>query len=226
MVVAYPCENVPPLENGDALTRNEFERRYHAMPENLRAELIEGVVYLTTSTPFLSHAKQHAQIVYWLSNYRAFTPGIRAGSTCTVRLDRNNEPQPDAILFVDPAKGGQAEIDEEDFVAKAPEFVAEVATDDAGIDLQKKLPVYRRNEVREYVVWRVYDDAIDWFVLHGGAYEQIPADEAGIRKSENFPGLWLDSAALRRGDLPAVFQTVQLGLASPEHVQFVERLAR
>ena len=35
-----------PLEHGDHLTREEFERRYEAMPHVRKAELIEGVVYM------------------------------------------------------------------------------------------------------------------------------------------------------------------------------------
>lgn len=35
-----------PLENGDRLTRSEFERRYHAMSSVKKAELIEGMVYM------------------------------------------------------------------------------------------------------------------------------------------------------------------------------------
>jgi hypothetical protein len=34
---------IPPLENGDLLTRNEFDRRYTAMPGLEKAELIEGI---------------------------------------------------------------------------------------------------------------------------------------------------------------------------------------
>ena len=37
-----------PLENGDRLSRLEFERRYQAMPELKKAELIEGRVYMAS----------------------------------------------------------------------------------------------------------------------------------------------------------------------------------
>ena len=37
---------IPPLENGDRLTRVEFERRYDAMPHLKKAELIEGEVFI------------------------------------------------------------------------------------------------------------------------------------------------------------------------------------
>jgi len=42
--------------------------------------------------------------------------------------------------------------------------------------------------------------------------------------SETFPGLWLDPAALIRGDLAAVHQAMQPGLATPEHAAFIDRL--
>jgi len=35
----------------------------------------------------------------------------------------------------------------------------------ASFALHTKLHVYRRNGVREYVVWRVLDQQLDWFVL-------------------------------------------------------------
>jgi hypothetical protein len=111
---------VPPLEAGDHLTRAEFERRYKAMPELKKAELIEGVV-------------------------------------------------------------------------------------------------------KEYLVWRVRDQAIDWFVLRQGQYRPLPLAD-GLYRSEVFPGLWLDPAALTRFDLATVLQVLQRGAASAEHAAFVTRL--
>jgi hypothetical protein len=37
---------VPVLCNGDRLTRDEFERRYEAMPEVKKAELIEHAAFV------------------------------------------------------------------------------------------------------------------------------------------------------------------------------------
>jgi len=37
---------MPPLRDGDRLTRAEFERRWDAMPEVTKAELIDGVVHM------------------------------------------------------------------------------------------------------------------------------------------------------------------------------------
>src|SRR5205814_2060530 len=83
--------------------------------------------------------------------------------------------------------------------------------------------VYRRNGVGEYLVWRVLDRAIDWFVLRGGQLVPL-APDGGLLRSEVFPGLWLDPEALVRGDIAAVLAVVRRGLGSPEHAAFVRRL--
>ena len=215
---------VPPLENGDVLTRAEFERRYEAMPHLKKAELIEGVVYVPSPVRHRAHSHPHIHLTGWLVQYEAGTPGVEAGDNGTVRLDLDNEPQPDALLFIDPACGGQARIDADDYIEGAPELVAEVASSSASYDLHVKLRVYRRNGVREYIVWRVLEQELDWFVLRAGQYARMSVDAEGLLKSEVFPGLWLDSAALLRGDLATVLAVVQRGLASPEHAAFVARL--
>jgi len=217
-------EAVPPLENGDVLTRAEFERRYEAMSHLKKAELIEGVVYVPSPVRHSYHGHQHTHLISWLGYYEAHTPGVEASDNVTVRLDLDNEPQPDALLFIDPACGGQARIDADGYIEDAPELVAEVASSSASYDLHAKLRVYRRNGVREYIVWRVLDQEIDWFVLRAGQYERLPLDVEGLYRSEVFPGLWLDPAALLRGDLATVLAVVQRGLASPEHAAFAARL--
>jgi len=215
---------LPALENGDRLTRAEFERRYEAMPHLKKAELIEGVVYVPSPVRHRQHGAPHAQLIGWLVQYAANTPGVEVGDNTSVRLDLDNEPQPDALLFIDPDCGGQVRIGVDGIIEGAPELVAEVASSSVSYDLHVKLHVYRRNGVREYVVWRVLDREIDWFVLRAGQYERMVVDAQGFFRSEVFPGLWLDPAGLVRGDLATVLAVVQQGLASPEHGAFVVRL--
>ena len=50
---------IPPLENGDRLTRDEFERRYDAMPDLKKAELIEGEVYMPSPVRHGRHGRPH-----------------------------------------------------------------------------------------------------------------------------------------------------------------------
>ena len=205
---------VPRLEPGDRLTRAEFERRYEAMPELKKAELIEGVVYVGSTVTYSRHGEPHARISYWLLHYAAGTPGIAVADNTTVRLDLDNEPQPDLMLrVVDPARA-QTSISVEGYVEGAPELVVEVTASRASYDLHDKLRAYRRNGVREYVVWRVDDDRIDWFVLTDGEYVRQAPDAGGLLKSPFFPGLWLHVDALLAGDLARVRAAVDRGLAA------------
>jgi Uma2 family endonuclease len=212
------------LENGDRLTRDEFMRRYEAMPSLKKAELIRGVVYMTLSVPHRYHGWQHCDLVTWLGCYGAVTPGVEGGCNSTVILDRNNVPQPDSLLFIQPDHGGKVRIDEQGYLVGAPDLIAEVAASSASYDLHDKLETYRRHGVREYLVWRVLDRQIDWFALRSERYEPLTPGADGILRSTVFPGLWLDAAALLRGDLRDVLTCVQQGLESPEHAHFVQRL--
>ena len=202
-------KTLPPLENGDRLTRSEFERRYHKMPSVKKAELIEGMVYMPSPLKIETHGEPHAYIMTLLGTYKAATPGVSVADNSTVRLDTDNEPQPDALLRI---KRGNSSISEDGYVEGAPELIVEIAASSASYDLHEKLKVYRRNQVQEYLVWRVYDRAFDWFYLQEGEYRQIEANTDGIFCSQVFPGLWLAKSALLDGDLATVLSTLQQGL--------------
>jgi Uma2 family endonuclease len=144
--------STPPLENGDRLTRDQFEQRYQAMPQLKKAELIEGVVYVAAALRFRSHGQPHGHLMTWLGVYEAITLGVSLGDHPTVRLDFDNEPQPDAILLIDESAGGQARLSDDDYVEGAPELVAEIAASSTAIDLHDKKRAYCRNGVQEYLV--------------------------------------------------------------------------
>ena len=127
-------------------------------------------------------------------------------------------------MIREPSHGGRVVIGPRGYIESAPELVGEIAASTASFDLHTKLRVYRRNEVQEYIVWRVEEPAVDWFVLRQGDYVRLPLSPAGIYQSEGFPGLWLDPAALVRTDLPAVLQVLQQGIASPGHAGYVAEL--
>ncbi len=221
--ITKPPLSIPPLESGDKLTRAEFERRYNRMPKLKKAELIEGVVYIPSKVRFRSHGKPHALIMTWLGVYKAATPGVGFADNSTVRLDADNEPQPDALLRIE--NGGQSRISKDDYVEGAPELIVEIAASTASYDLHEKLKVYRRNQVQEYLVWRVYDNAFDWFKLEEGSYIQLEGDAQGIIRSQVFPGLWLDKSALLSGNLAQVLEVLQQGLNTVEHQDFVNKIS-
>lgn len=216
----------PPLENGDQLTRAEFERRYEAMPGLKKAELIEGVVHMASPVRCEHHGKPNARLITWLGIYETFTEGVSVADNSTVRMDLDNAPQPDAAMYIDPAFGGQVELGDDDYIEGAPEWLGEVAASSVSIDANKKKQVYRRNNVREYLIWRVDDEAIDWFTLRDTQFEKLVPDEQGIYRSEVFPGLWLDAGAMLGGDKKRVYQVLMQGLASPEYQEFIAKLQR
>lgn len=220
-----PRPSIPPLESGDRLSREEFLRRYEAMPEQVKAERIEGVVYMPAAAVSAGfHGIPHAHLITWLGSYRAFTPRVEIADNSTILLDLDNEPQPDACLYVLPASGGRVKIDEKQYIVGAPELIIEVSGSTASFDLGAKLNAYRRNGVREYLVHRVYDGEFDWFILRDGQYDRLPIDAQSIHRSEAFPGLWLKVDALMGGNLSLVLNTLQAGLASPAHADFASRL--
>jgi Uma2 family endonuclease len=228
MVNPFPTQklSLPPLENGDRLNRYEFERRYNAMPHLKKAELIEGVVYMAAALRFRSHGQPHGNLITWLGNYKVATPGVDLGIEPSVRLDLDNEPQPDAVLLIEEQCGGQARLSEDDYVEGAPELVAEIAASSAAIDLGDKKRAYRRNGIREYIVWQVFDQKLDWFLLQKGEYMPLPVDQDGVIRSRTFPGLWLAVEDLLAGNMVRVLAVVQEGIASSDHTVFVQQLSK
>lgn len=220
---------IPPpperLRNGDNLTRDEFERRYAAMPDDVKAELIDGVVYMPPPASFGDHGRPHFKLGGLLSAYEEATPGVIGFSDASVRLDLGSMPQPDLGLLIDPALGGKTRVDPDGYLSGSPELVVEVAASTASYDLHQKLDAYRRNRVGEYVVWRTLDRQFDRFAFKAGRFRPTPADGDVIR-SVAFPGLWLNTAALVAFDSTAAFAELRRGLASPEHAAFAADLAR
>ena len=217
------AEMIPPLCVGDRLSRSEFERRYEAMPHVKKAELIEGVVYLPSPVSNDAHGAPHAELIGWLVVYKSHTLGVEVADNSTVRLDWDNEPQPDALLRILPSYGGQTR-DEDGYVALGPEWAGEIAASSVSYDLHDKKEAYRRNGIREYLVWRVEDQAIDWFILRGGRYDRLEPGDDGICRSEVFPGLWLDGQALMAGKTQQVLDVLQKGVSSLDHSKFVAHL--
>lgn len=215
---------VPPLENGDRLNAREFLRRHAAMPHVRKAELIQGVVYMGSPVRLDRHGEPDSLIQTWLGCYAFATPGVRSATNSTVRLGPDDVPQPDALLRILPEHGGQSRLDAAGYLLGAPELVVEIAASSASLDAGAKLDSYRRARVREYLLWRTDDRALDWRVFEDEEFQPLRAEPDGILRSRVFPGLWLDAAAALAGDGPRVLRALQAGLASPEHAAFVARL--
>lgn len=216
--------DLPPLENGDHLDQKTFHARYEAMPRHVRAELIGGVVHMPSPLK-PRHGRMHMRIAHWIVEYADATPGTEAFDNTTAILGEESEPQPDAYLIVAPEKGGQMRMNEDEYLEGAPEFIAEVALSTEAIDLHGKKNDYECAGVREYVVVALRQMRVYWFVSRNGRFEDLALNDDGIYRSEVFPGLWLDPAALLQLDAPRIREVLQQGLATPEHAAFVARLA-
>ena len=194
---------VPSLENGDHLSAREFLRRYEAMPEVKKAELVQGIVHMASPVRLDLHGKPDALIQGWLCVYAASHPEATHATNVTVRLDSDDVAQPDAVLFLDAAHGGKAAVDESGYLSGAPELDVEIAASSVSRDAREKLVSYRRAGVAEYLLWRVLDEEIDWFLLEEDEYRPIQPEE-GLLRSRVFPGLALPVAAALSGDLATV----------------------
>ncbi|MBW3540106.1 MAG: Uma2 family endonuclease [Planctomycetes bacterium] len=215
---------VPRLEFGDRLSREEFERRYAAMPNLRKAELIDGMVYLQPAVDDDDQTQPRANLGLWLGQYTSYTDGVEMSQGQSIRLDPFSEPQPDALLRILPTHGGQTVTAADGVVEGAPEWIGEIASSTASYDLHDKLEAYRRAGVIEYCVWTIHEQQVLWFRLDDGDYELLKADDDGIHRSRVFPGLWLDARALLAGAMGHVLRTARRGLGTLEHASFVLKL--
>ena len=191
---------IPPLQNGDHLTRDEFERRWDLHPEIKRAERIHGRVYVEMSVSPL-HGKKHITISTWVGTYTLNHPECEAIDNGTVRLGAESDPQPDVMLRK--VAGGSSE-ETKSAIEGPPEFVFELSASSASFDLHDKKDLYREFGVVEYVVWQLYENRLDWFRLENGEYTTVAPNTEGIIESTTFPGLRLAVNKLLEGDAAGV----------------------
>lgn len=211
---------VDPLYNGDRLSQPEFHRRYQAYPEDVKFELVGGIVYMASplSRP---HAYYDEELGFSLGIYRRATPGVELLGNATAILGEDSEPQPDLNLRILPEFGGQSHHEGE-YVGGASELFAEIAYSSRAIDMNQKRDDYKKAGVCEYLVVCVEEQELHWFDFVNGG--QIQPNREGVYKSRVFPGLWIDGAALLARDSARVEAVVRRGIASRQHAAFVKRL--
>ncbi len=214
-----------PFASGDRLDQETFHRLYLTTPADVKAELIGGIVYVASPTSF-RHGRPHIRVAQWAANYADATPGTDALDNTTTILGPESEPQPDVCLRIDPDCGGQTTDNDKGYVVGPCELVAEIAMSSANIDLHAKKRDYETAGVREYVVVLVEDRRVVWFARGRRGFAELKAGPDGVYRSRTFPGLWLNPAALFERSARGVTETLQSGLATPEHAAFVAKLAK
>ena len=96
------------------------------MPDCKKAELIEGVVYVPSAVS-LRHAEPHFLASGRRFHYATATPGVSGGDNATLRLDLDNEPQPDLLLRILTEHGGSCRVGPGQYLEGPPELVVEIA---------------------------------------------------------------------------------------------------
>ncbi len=201
----------PPLESGDVLDGDEYWRRYCHLPDKVKAERINRKVYLMmTSLRAVQHGNPHALLSGWLFTYAMQDPALVLSDNATIRLNADNDPQPDLCLL---RVEGQAQFDDEGYIVGPPEMIVEIAGSSASYDFGEKRDVYEAAGVGEYLVFETIEGRLEWWRSVDGRFTAIQS-ENGIYKSSLFPGLWLDIDALRSGDASRMIQTLRHGMES------------
>ncbi len=217
--------SLPPLEPGDHLDQKTFHARYEAMAPGVRAELIEGTVYMPSPLKSL-HGRHHARLMFWLGAYQEATPGVDLYDNATVILGSDSEPQPDAALTLVDREESQTRVGDDGYLEGPPELVIEVASSTESYDLHSKKSAYERAGVKEYLVLALRQRKVLWFVSRHGRFEEQPVAADGLLRSEVFPGLWLDPEAALSADSRRLLDALRQGLTTPEHRAFAAQPLR
>lgn len=218
------AQNPPLLQNGDRLSSREFLRRYDAMPNLKKAELIEGVVYMGSPVS-IGHAAPDSLVQCWLATYAGYTPGVQALVNATITLDAENTVQPDGLLRILPECGGRTRASEQNLLEGTPELVFEIAVSSASIDSRDKFRAFQRNQIPEYVIWLAAEKRIRWFHLAEQSYAELPLDAEGCLASRVFPGLVLPVGKMLALDTPGVLEALRQNIQEEAHQRFVRSLA-
>jgi hypothetical protein len=223
--VTPPVEvDAPPLLcNGDRMNQREFHRRYEAYPEDVKFELVGGIVYMASPLR-RPHGTYHPKLSHALAHYEDATPGVELSDNATQILGEESEPQPDLALRILTECGGQSRVNDDQYYEGPPELLAEIAHSTRSLDMNQKRQDYEQAGVLEYLVLCIEERELHWFSF--ASRRMIRPDRQGVARSRVFPGLWISVAALLDRDGPRLIETVQKGLSSRAHATFVRRLEK
>jgi Uma2 family endonuclease len=140
----------------------------HALPGDVRAELLDGAIYVSPS-PSREHQASVLVVARRLSEWAERGGGGRVFvAPFDVRLPSGDVVQPD-VLWI---SAGRLAILRRDGVHGAPDLAVEVVSpSNAERDRIVKRTVFARNGVREYWIVDPETRSLEVFRLAGGTYE-------------------------------------------------------
>jgi len=152
---AYRRSPIPQLNSGDVLSRDEYLRRYKAAPEKLKAERINGRVYLMNALRESAHGDPHSVLNFWLSTFAKHDPNLIVSDNATIYPGADHEPQPDLCLRLQ--EGVQAQLNQDGYLVGPPELIIEIAGSSGSYDFGEKRDVYEAAGVGEYLVFETLE---------------------------------------------------------------------
>ena len=213
----------PPLCEGEHLTREEFMRRWEAMPDLKFAELIDGIVHMPSPISRI-HCDFHSRISKWIWTFESATPGCTLLTAGTWLMSEDSAPQPDLAFCILSERGGQSWIEGE-YSAGAPELIVEISYTTGARDSGIKQRLYERSGVLEYIIVKPQKRQIVWNELVEVKYREMQPGADGLLRSRAFPGLWLNAEALWNNDRTSLSTAIQQGTSTPEHAEFLRKPA-
>lgn len=178
-----------PARESDVFTYGDYRR----WPDDLRCELIGGVVYDMCPAPTRSHQRIAMKIATQISNFLGDGPCEVYAAPFDVRLPKANEAddridtvvQPDISVICDPAKLDEAGC------RGAPDWIIEILSPrTAAKDQKEKRDAYERAGVREYWLVHPTDLVLTIYRLADGAYGRPEVQSlAGETPVAVIPGL-------------------------------------
>ncbi|TAN52890.1 MAG: Uma2 family endonuclease [Methylococcaceae bacterium] len=146
---------------------------YMRWPDDIRCELIDGVLYDMSPAPLIVHQRLIRQLAASLGTLITNNRGKGGCGDCElflapidVVLSPNSVVQPDLIVVCDPAKLANGK-----YVDGAPDLVAEVLPPSTAVkDKREKRRLYEKSGVPEYLIVDPVGRYVEYYRLDGGSY--------------------------------------------------------
>ena len=193
------------------------------MPDSLKAELIEGTVYLMSPPVSNEHSEPHFDLIFWLGLYCFASVGVAGADNGILRSTWTMSRS--LMHFF------ESSLNLADSRARAPTTTLRDARTGCGNRREQcklrpsrkteRLSPQRSSRIRCLACVRQGNRLVHFC---DGTYEHLEPGADGVLRSRVFPGLALDATAFLNGDMARVNTVMQESLKSPEHAAFVERL--
>ena len=151
---------------------------YLNWPDDLRCELIDGVIYDMSPAPLIRHQSISGVLIREIGNFIRNTKNDGGdGSGCKVFaapidvvLAKDSVVQPDIVIVCDPEKLANGK-----HVLGAPDAVVEILSKSTALkDRREKKALYQRAGVIEYLIIDPFEDYAEYYRLVNSAHYEPP----------------------------------------------------